>query len=187
MGARGRQAAPGDGEKRAAPERQGVEPTGENLMMKIPKETLGLAGEFAVASELCKRGVYAQLTLGNRKRTDLLIESDARMLRIQVKSKQGPTWPAVKGITGDDIFLVFVDFHKKDPLQRPDFYLLSSKDWARFVERELVKTGLVSEGKFKLSSENVPTGRDGFVGMSVSAKQLADFKEEWHKIEQRVV
>ena len=155
--------------------------------MKIPKETLSLAGEFAVASELCRRGVYAQLTLGNRKRTDLLIESDARMLRIQVKSKQTPTWPAVKGITGDDIYLVFVDFHKMDVLERPDFYVLSAKDWARFVARELVDTGLVSQGKVKLSGENVPTYRDGWLGMAITAKQLADFKEEWHKIEQRLV
>lgn len=55
--------------------------------MLIPKEILDLAGEFAVASELCKRGIYAQLTLGIRKRTDLLVETDASMLRIQIKSK----------------------------------------------------------------------------------------------------
>jgi hypothetical protein len=35
--------------------------------MGIAKDTLGLAGEFAAASELCRRGIYAQLTLGNRK------------------------------------------------------------------------------------------------------------------------
>ena len=34
---------------------------------KIPKETLALAGEFAVASELCRRGIYAQL--GGRGQT----------------------------------------------------------------------------------------------------------------------
>jgi len=36
--------------------------------MPISKDILGLAGEFAVASELCRRGIYAQLTLGTRKR-----------------------------------------------------------------------------------------------------------------------
>ena len=46
--------------------------------MEIPKETLGLAGEYAVASELCKRGIYAQLTLGNRKSVDLLLGRLAR-------------------------------------------------------------------------------------------------------------
>ena len=54
----------------------------------LSKETLGLAAEFAVASELCRRGIYAQLTLGNRKRTDLLVDVEyGRMLRIQVKSE----------------------------------------------------------------------------------------------------
>jgi len=40
--------------------------------MTISKECIGLAAEFAVASELCKRGIYAQLTFGNKKRTDRL-------------------------------------------------------------------------------------------------------------------
>jgi hypothetical protein len=69
--------------------------------MEIAKETLGLAGEFAVASELCKRGIYAQLTLGNRKSTDLLVDvEDGGMVRVQVKSKQGNEWPACKGVVG---------------------------------------------------------------------------------------
>ena len=32
----------------------------------IDREEISLAGEFAVASELCKRGIYAQLTFGNK-------------------------------------------------------------------------------------------------------------------------
>lgn len=45
-------------------------------MMKMSKELVGLSGEYAVASELCRRGVYAQLTLGHHKRTDLLVLVD---------------------------------------------------------------------------------------------------------------
>jgi hypothetical protein len=52
-------------------------------MSKINKDILGLAGEFAVASELCRRNIYAQLTLGLRKRTDILVETEVGMLRIQ--------------------------------------------------------------------------------------------------------
>jgi len=66
----------------------------EGQEMKIPKDTLGLAAEFAVASELCRRNIYAQLTLGLRKRTDILVETERGMLRIQVKGKQGREWPA---------------------------------------------------------------------------------------------
>jgi hypothetical protein len=51
--------------------------------MAIPKNVLSLAAEFAVASELCRRGIYVQLTLGNLKRTDLLVldTENHRMLR----------------------------------------------------------------------------------------------------------
>lgn len=44
------------------------------MQRKLSKELLGLAGEYAVASELCKRGMYAQLTLGSHKHTDILIQ-----------------------------------------------------------------------------------------------------------------
>jgi hypothetical protein len=33
------------------------------MQTKLSKEFLGLTGEYAVASELCKRSMYAQLTL----------------------------------------------------------------------------------------------------------------------------
>lgn len=59
------------------------------------KELLGLAGEFAVASELCKRGVYAQLTLGKRKRADLWIDTGDNLRRVEVKTKRQKTWPKV--------------------------------------------------------------------------------------------
>lgn len=78
--------------------------------MAIDKSILGVAGEFAVAAELCRRGIYAQLTLGHRKRTDLLVVSETgRMYRIEVKAKQGRDWPNCRGISGQDSFLVFVD------------------------------------------------------------------------------
>jgi hypothetical protein len=38
--------------------------------MKISKSTLGLAADYAVASELCRRNIYAQPTFGHQKRTD---------------------------------------------------------------------------------------------------------------------
>ena len=66
--------------------------------MRLPKELVGLSAEYAVACALCRRNIYAQLTLGNRKRTDILIETDNGMARIQVKGKTGTNWPHCKGI-----------------------------------------------------------------------------------------
>jgi hypothetical protein len=61
---------------------------------KLNKESVGLAGEYAVASELCRRGHYAQLTLGHHKKTDLVVETEsgesgAIFRRVSVKSKSG--------------------------------------------------------------------------------------------------
>jgi len=38
-------------------------------MQHLSKENIGLVGEYLVAAELCKRDIYAQLTLGNHKKT----------------------------------------------------------------------------------------------------------------------
>ena len=55
---------------------------------------VGLAAEFAVASELCRREISAQLTFGHLKRTDLLIFSEGgSVLRIEVKGKQAREGP----------------------------------------------------------------------------------------------
>ena len=106
--------------------------------MSISRNLLGLAAEFAVASELCRRNLYAQLTLGNQKRTDLLLMShDGQFHRVDVKAKQGPTWPNCRGVYGDNVFLVFVDYAKSSPSERPDFYILSSSDWRALVEKKV--------------------------------------------------
>lgn len=86
--------------------------------MKVSKDILGLAAEFAVASELCTRNIYAQLTLGFRKRTDILVETERAMLKIQVKGKQGREWPGCKGIYGEDVILIFVDLENKQENER---------------------------------------------------------------------
>ena len=40
---------------------------------QVEKYFLNLAGEFAVCSELAKRNIQANLTLGNKKSVDLII------------------------------------------------------------------------------------------------------------------
>lgn len=155
------------------------------MVTAISKETLGLAGEYAVASELCKRGIYAQLTLGNRKRTDLLIETETSMLRIQVKSKQGKEWPGVKGVFGKDIILVLVDFEKKTFDSRPDFYVLTPDDWKDIIDAKCIKTGHVKNGNVSISEHNVPTGKDGYVGIGIKSSDVNQYKDKWHKVERR--
>ena len=121
--------------------------------MKVERDKLGLAEEFAVASELCRRNIYAQLTLGLRKRTDILIETQQRMWRIQVKSKQSREWPGCKGIHGEGIILVFVDYENKNDTKRPDFYVLTVQDWEDLLERELILTEKVERNDVRIEKK----------------------------------
>ncbi len=153
--------------------------------MTIAKQDLSLAGEFAVASELCRRGIYAQLTLGLRKRTDLLVETETAMLRIQVKAKQAKYWVLCKGIFGKNIILVFVDYQNKRVDERPDFYVLTPRDWENFVKSGWVSEK-ISEGKYKLDNENCPVhiNKEGepTKGVGVEPEDISEHKEKWGKI-----
>jgi hypothetical protein len=152
--------------------------------MKIDKHTLSLAAEFAVASELCRRNIYAQLTLGLHKKTDLLIETDNNMLRIQVKAKQGREWPGVKGTNKYDLILVLVDYQDKQDTERPDFYILTASDWKKFI-LELLDENIKAKS-VKISDEYVPIWSDGYHGTGIKANHLIRFKDRWNKIEKMV-
>lgn len=150
-------------------------------MTKLSKELLGLAGEYAVASELCRRDIYSQLTLGHHKRTDILVETESKMLRIQVKAKQGYEWPAVLGLYREDDFLVFVDFKGKDKNERPDFYILDLGDW-----RELVNEVRKKHKGSVVDKQNIITFADGWRGIGIRTSSIAEYKERWEKITSRV-
>ena len=68
-------------------------------MARIEPYLLNLAGEYRVCSELCKRGLLATVTYGNRKGVDVYAISDRqeRALKIEVKTSQRGRF--VTGIT----------------------------------------------------------------------------------------
>ena len=147
--------------------------------MSIEKETLGLAGEYAVAAELCKRGIYTQLALGNKKSTDLLVEKNGIYVGVEVKSRQtNKGWPAIKGISGDLSLLVFVDFLNKESIERPDFYVLTAKEWRKITLKRAQKNPSLSIGK-----DNVPRWEDGssWVGIQIKVDDIKEHKEKWEK------
>jgi hypothetical protein len=149
------------------------------------RECLSLAAEYSVASELCRRGLYAQLTLGTHKRTDILLETETGFLSIQVKAKLGNEWPNCKGIFGEDSLLVLVDFAGKSEDQRPDFYILSSNDWRDTATKRIRDRGWDAV----LDDHNVPvfpkqllkSGRP-YKGIGVSPDMVAPYREYWDKI-----
>jgi len=161
--------------------------------MKIDKGLLGIAAEFAVASELGRRNVYAQPTFGHLKRTDLLIMGEnGGLLRIEVKGKQGDQWPNCKGIPNEQSILVLVDFEKKEDTQRPDFYILSVLDWKRLTERKIREGKEKNPGGWRdafINEENAlvfphQLNKSGkpFVGLGVNVKDVTGFHECWDKI-----
>ncbi len=161
------------------------------MTQKISKSTLGLAAEYSVAGELCRRNLYAQLTLGNQKRTDILVFSeDEELTRIEVKAKQGREWPNCRGIYGANIFIVFVDFHLKDPTSRPDFYILSVADWRRVLrkriaeiqERNPEKVITIDPENVAVFEEEINRHGKAYRGMGIRASDLVRYQERWDKI-----
>ncbi|MBU2541701.1 MAG: hypothetical protein KJ593_07340 [Candidatus Omnitrophica bacterium] len=150
-------------------------------MKKLSKEFLGLSGEYSVASELCKRGIYAQLTMGHHKRTDILVETDYKMLRIQVKAKQGREWPGVSGVFRENDLLVLIDFEKKKFKDRPDFYVIGVEDWKKLVSEEKKRYK-----EIKIDEELCIRYPDGWKGLNIKSSQVNDCLEAWHKIIDKV-
>ena len=149
--------------------------------MKLKKENLSLAGEYAVASEICRRNFYAQITLGHLKKTDILVYNPetGKEIRIEVKSKQGKEWPGIKGINDNQTLLIFVDFENKKDTERPDFYILNAKDWQEFLKNFVVKNPNLSE----LIDNYIPKWKDNYKGVGVKPKDIIQHKERWDKIE----
>jgi hypothetical protein len=145
-------------------------------------EVIGLAGEHATISELLRRNIYAQLTFGHHKKTDILIETDKKMLRVQVKSKAGYEWPSVKGINDDDSFLVFVDYANKNENQRPDFYVLNLEDWNTYINSRLAKEGKWLSLRKNKDGSSTPVYTDKWEGVNIKVKELTPHIERWDKI-----
>jgi hypothetical protein len=147
-------------------------------MKRLPRDLLGLAAEYLVASELCRRGLYAQLTLGHHKRADLLVESASGIARIQVKAKQGREWPAVKGISQERDFLVLADFQSKELSETPDIYVLSADDWRQIIEQVRQR-----HPQAKIGSDLVRVEfPDGWTGVNLKVRDVERWKSAWEKV-----
>ena len=162
---------------------------------RFSRNTLSIAAEYAVASELCRRGIYAQLTLGHQKRTDILVFSESGdMTRIEVKAKRGSDWPNCKGIFGSNAFLVFVDYTHREPNQRPDFFILSVRDWRKVLEKRVAEIKAKKPKKrITITDHNVAVfedeiSRNGkpYQGMGIRPSDVTSFRECWQKIAKAV-
>jgi hypothetical protein len=81
---------------------------------------------------------------------------------------------------GKNIHLVFVDFENKKDNERPDFYVLTVKDWEGLLEKEL--TDNVKKGEVTINEKNIPIRTDGYQGTGIKPEMLKEHKEKWNKI-----
>jgi hypothetical protein len=159
--------------------------------MTIEKSILGVAGEFTVAAELCRRNIYAQLTLGNQKGVDLLtLSRTGTFLKIEVKAKQGPKWPNQRGLPPGSGFLVFVDFADRDDSVRPDFFVLSADDWAAvaqghiatYLKKNPKRTAYVDENNCPVFPGQINSSGKPYRGCSVGVIDVEQHREAWSKV-----
>ena len=112
--------------------------------MILKKDFLGILGEYLVTTELISRNLYAQVTFGNMKKMDLLVnfqdENQNEFFKIiEVKTKQDGNFFWFHGIPVIDKnrLCVFVDFKGKLFGDRPDFYILNTDDVCKNVVKQV--------------------------------------------------
>lgn len=147
-------------------------------MTTIPTELLSLAGEYAVASHLCRLGHYAQLTFGNRKRTDIMVDApDGRLFRIEVKTKQGSEWLRVQPPNEGDL-AILVDLQRKAQDDTPDFYILTRSDW-----KDLISEHRIRYPKMLVAEDYSVTWPDGWKGVNLKAEWVQLYRDSWGKMD----
>ena len=124
-------------------------------MNELDKNTIALAGEFAVLSQLALRGYDANMTLGRTKSVDILVSDPKtkKMFKLEVKTKyRESTKKSTKSklfgetvgkwimhtkhesINDPTLFYCFAIFCK--PTMTFQFYIVPSKVVAKYVSEE---------------------------------------------------
>ncbi len=153
-------------------------------MARIEKSLLGLAGEYLVAGEICRRGFHAQITFGRWKNTDILAVNlvNGNTVLVEVKSKQGRKWPGIKGIKGERRVQILVDFKGKSLLERPGFYIIDEDFWRKYLEK------IKNELKEIIETEDriIPVWPDGWKGVSLRPEDVKEYRERWDILENKL-
>ncbi|MCD6300686.1 MAG: hypothetical protein J7L82_01285 [Staphylothermus sp.] len=153
-------------------------------MARIEKSLLGLAGEYLVAGEICRRGYHAQITFGRWKNTDILAVNlaNGNTILVEVKSKQGREWPNVKGSKGKKRIQILVDFKGKGLLERPDFYIIDEGFRRKYLEKIKNKLKEIIETEEQI----IPVWPDGWKGVSLRPEDVKEYKERWDILENKL-
>jgi len=162
--------------------------------IKLNKNSIALAGEFAVLSQLSLRGYDANLTLGHTKGIDILISDpeSGKMFKMEVKTVFGKNvvnsgmfgrnleWimdEKHESISSHDLFYCFVNINKETfDFQ---FFIVPSQVVAEYVKeqhqfwlndrKETVQDNSIRI--FRLGLENLPEG--------IKTPLAADYENRW--------
>lgn len=145
----------------------------KNNKEKINRNSVSLAGEFAVLSQLVLRGLDANMTLGNTKNVDILVSNPftKKMYKLEVKTNFKNTrnqtseskifgktvsgWIMHKKhetIKDPDLFYCFVNISNKT--ENFKFYIVPSNIVAKYIKEECelwIKTKKDNGEKFKIT------------------------------------
>jgi hypothetical protein len=121
------------------------------MKKKLTPGLSGVAGEYAVASELSRQGYLASITLRNAKGVDILAinENATKSAAIQVKTNQDyrKNWILNKkseDFQAEHFFYIFVNLGT--PSRHPEFHIVPSKVVAKYVTKNH-RTWLNAPGK----------------------------------------
>ena len=107
-------------------------------LIELDKNQRGCTGEYFVCGELNKRGIIASLTIKNTKGIDILASNSnaSKSVGIQVKTTIHPRTKYPSWILRDkadnylSTYLFYIFVLLKEGNQRPDFYIVPSKNVA---------------------------------------------------------
>jgi hypothetical protein len=174
-------------------------------MARIPKNSVALAGEFAVLSQLAIRGYDASLTLGNTKNIDILVfdPMTKKAYQVEVKTnherRNGPTDSKLFGkvvtswqmhakherITEPHLFYCFVHINtsRTEPPQYAfRFFIVPSAVVAAYI-REEHQAWLRDNVAHRTSPRRLfRIGLANDRHIKVPAPLASDYEDNWHLV-----
>ena len=165
--------------------------------MDISKNSVSIAGEFAVLSQLALRGYDANMTLGNTKNVDILVSNpkNGKMYRLEVKTSYNnkPAFAKLFGrtliwvmsekhevITDPNLFYCFVNIEKETNSFR--FFILPSKVVAEYVRNQHKYWLNRDEGKHTgVNPTTMRAFRIGIdkTGYTIPTPLIKDYENRW--------
>ncbi len=151
------------------------------------KYFLSLAGEFYVAAELHRRGIYASVTYGAAKNADVLVfdQSTGQTAVVEVKTTASPNQKWLTGAHSlnkesvqPHIFWVLVLLPAENTLGSPRYFVMSSEE---LVQEASARFQQYSQKYQEKHGVSYPPEK-GVHGLTLSDVEALQCEDQWSKI-----